>query len=586
MIVLRSFPLTSRVGAGLIVLALGAGTPLAAQIPLGRSEVNHAPRLLVTNPAIDRPADSTTSITLGEAIRQRMNRVVGEHFRIVTRKEMNEALASYGMNPDQIVSAVVARSFATSLVARTMLTSALTRGDGGRLKLVARLAGLSDDAGNTVRVTQAEGQNLESFGSAVADGFSAAIRARDDAKSCADKLQMTPPDSVRAGEYARKALRTDPVNGLAHFCLAQSLKAQHAPDSAWVGELNRAVQGDSLSLPALAQLGDYYRAHNDTANVVQKFQQMILAAPTNVALIEAASKVFRQYGRPEAAEEIANRGIALDSTDATMWDLKSSACVYQSKYSCAVAALEQVLAIDSTKGDSSFYVRLTVTASAQTDTASLVQSALKWGQVGLRKFPTNATMLGVMLSLYTGAKQWDSVVSYTGRVMALDSTDIATPQATIQALLAAKQRYDTVLGFGRRVIAKGDAQAKQNIAGLFINGAAPLLQPPQQPDTAALLMRVVFTAIDSTNQYWVIANYLNGAAVFTWVTKMDSATVAAKSCDGAKREAGMLDQAKAGLTIGLRSPTPAVATGAKTLLGYIDKYQPHVASMLKAYKCQ
>jgi hypothetical protein len=585
MIVLRR--VAPALGAALVgIVAAGSAATLAAQIPLSRQVVN-APRLLVTNPAIERPSDSLTSINLGDAIRQRMVRVVGDHFHVVSRDEMNKALATYGMNPDQIVSAVVARSFATSLQARTMLTSTLSRAAGGRYKVTARLAGLSDDAGNTVRRVQGEGQSLESFGNDVAEAFGNAVKAHDDAKACIDKLDQPKPDSAKAGDLARKALRTDPQNGLAHFCLAQSLKSQHAPDSAWVNELDRAVQADSLSLPAMTQLAVYYQAKEDTTAIVRKFQEMIQAAPTNVKLIETASKVFRQYGHPEAAEDVADQGLALDSTDATMWDLKSSACVYQAKYTCAVNALAQMYANDSTRGDSTFFVRITVTAAAQTDTASLVAAAIKWGQLGLRKYPGNPTLLGQLLTLYTSQQMWDSVAAFTDRVMALDSTDMTTPQATIQALTAAKARYGYVVQVAARIKPRADAQTRQNVAGLLVNAGLPLLQAkPPVADTAGLMFASAIGLIDSTSQLWATAHYLNGMAAFIGVTQMDSVTLKNKDCNGARTEAARLTQARADLTVGKGSPQPQIAQQSVTFLGYIDKYEPHVTSMLKAFKCQ
>ena len=570
--------------AGLI-LAGGASSG-AAQIPLRQQSVNHAPRLLVANPSIDRAADSAASVAIGDGMRQRMPHAAGDRFVVVTRKEMGDALDQFGFPRDAILTPEVARKLASSLNARTLVASVLGRDGGARYRLVARFAGLSDDAGRTIVVVQGQGQSLADFGAAGADRFEATLRAHQDAKACLDKLQDVKPDSERAGDLARRALRTDPNDGLAHYCLAQSLKSQHAPDSAWVAELNHAIEGDSLSLPGLTQLAQYYQAHADTAEVVLKFQQMVQAAPTNVPLIEAASKIFRQYGHPEAAEQVADRGLALDSTDATMWDLKSSACVYQSKYTCAVHALEQVLASDSTKGDSTFYIRLTVTAAANTDTASLVQSALHWGQAGLRKYPGNATLLGQLLPLYSTSKMWDSVVTFTTRVMALDSTDMNTPQATIQALTAAKVRYDFVNVLAQRVVARGDAQARQNVAGMLVNAGLPLLQvKPPVADTAGMLFTTAIAAMDSTNPVWATAHYLNGIAAFIGVTQMDSVTLATKDCGRVKVEAAKLVQARADLTIGKTSAQAQIAQQSTSYLGYIDKYEPHVASMVKAFKC-
>ena len=69
---------------------------------------------------------------------------------------------------------------------------------------------------------------------------------------------------------------------------------------------------------------------------------------------------------PAAAEEVADEGLQLDSANADLWELKSSACLFQNrpeKNRCAVEALERVYALDSVRVDSSFFTRLTFAAS-------------------------------------------------------------------------------------------------------------------------------------------------------------------------------------------------------------------------------
>ena len=63
-------------------------------------------------------------------------------------------------------------------------------------------------------------------------------------------------------------------------------------------------------------------------------------------------------------------------------------------------------------------------------------------------------------------------------------------------------------------------------------------------------------------------------------------TLATKNCDRVKQEAAMLVQARADLTIGKTSAQATIAQQSASYLGYIDKYEPHVASMVKAFKCQ
>ena len=87
--VIRSFLLVALVGA--------VATPVAAQIPTGRrSPGQTAPKLLVANPYVFTSEDSALAVEAGNGLRDRMDRVVGNKFRVVEREQMNEALSSWG----------------------------------------------------------------------------------------------------------------------------------------------------------------------------------------------------------------------------------------------------------------------------------------------------------------------------------------------------------------------------------------------------------------------------------------------------------------------------------------------------------
>ena len=63
---------------------------------------------------------------------------------------------------------------------------------------------------------------------------------------------------------------------------------------------------------------------------------------------------------------MADEGSRLDPANADLWDLKFGACIVQEKpekNKCAVDALEQVYALDSTKADTTFYTKMTYATS-------------------------------------------------------------------------------------------------------------------------------------------------------------------------------------------------------------------------------
>src|SRR6478609_11285039 len=151
----------------LMMLLASAGS-LDAQIalPRGGATQSNAPRLMVATPYTDRAADSASAVAIGNAMRTRFERVVGSSYSVLKREQMNKALGEFSYPADAVLTRESARRLSMALQARVMLFAEVGK-EGGRLKVRARLAGLSDDAGTTITVFQAQGQSLQQFGEAV-----------------------------------------------------------------------------------------------------------------------------------------------------------------------------------------------------------------------------------------------------------------------------------------------------------------------------------------------------------------------------------------------------------------------------------
>lgn len=577
----RTVPMLALVG-----VSVGS---LAAQIPINRGRSGpanaNAPRMLVATPYTERAGDSASAVAIGNALRTKFERVVGSTFQVITRTQMNSALAEFSYPADALLNRESAYRLTTAMQARTMLFTELGRAEG-RFRARARLSTGADDPGNTITVVQLPGQSLQQFGEAVGNAFTAVVRAHNDAKACMDQMQSDPR---KAAEAAAKALRAYPTHGLAHYCLAQLAKARGASDPAYITELDATVRGDSLSLKAMAEMVDVYNARNDTANVILKYTQMIEAAPTNRALIEQASKVFRSFGRPGKAEDVADRGIALDSLDIAMWDLRSSACLYQSKYTCSVQSLEQMMVIDTLRAsDSMFVFRVAITAGAlfsaadtsvTKDSTALKASYLKWAQAGVAKWPANKNLLGQLLTAYSVNGMNDQVLATTDQVIALDSSDVTPALSAIEILLGLK-RWADVAKYGAVVQAHGDDQQKLAIAANFTNAARTLLTvQPVDPEAAYNLLHIAVPSAGTDARISPSANFLMGYAAFLTVSKLDPQAETTKSCDLARQMDAMLDESRAGFTAG-QSVNPAAVP---PQLNNITQYKQRTQTMIRAY---
>ena len=557
--------------AGLAVIGTVIVAPLGAQVPRRPREQQVAalPRAMVANPYVTATADSAAAVQVGAGIRDKMTKLMDGEYNVLMQDQMNEALRQYGYPANAILSPTLAATLAKSVQAKVLVTSSMTKANN-QYTVQGRLVGVSDEAGSVVVVPQ-DGLTLTDLGGRVADRLALAYKALPDAKACNDQ-RSTKQD--KAAEAANRALKQDPGNGLAEYCLAQIALAKKDMKEA-IKHFQAAAKDDPLSLAAWSNLAEQYQAQHDTANVLATFRQLLIVAPTNQKLREQAFKYFLNANKPDIAKEIADSGIKNDPYNPDFYDLKSNACLFLSDFKCAIDALEQGYAIDSTKADTLFFTKITVAAQQQPDTARL----LKWAKIATKKYPNNVTLLQSLGKAYALSGQLDSSVAVAQRLVQANPSDVSPALEAAQALINAKRAKDA-LPLIQLAAQKGDASAKENVAALLYQAAAPLLQdtPPDYAGAAELLRSAVSYA-NPQGKVYPAANYLLGLATLLQVPQVDPQAEKRKSCDLAKQEAALLEESEKALTAG-QSANPEVAT---RNLGIIAKYKPRTASMLKSY---
>ena len=559
-----------------LIVAVGAVSPLAAQLRSNRpaQRPQNLPRLMVSNPYAANSADSAAAVRVGEGMRKRMEDVAGRAFTIITREQMNEALLQYAYPADAVLPPTVARTLATQLQARFVVTSSLARTEGGRYAVQVRAIGMNDRAGFTANLTQSPNQAPEDFGKAAADALSGSFKALEDAKKCWDNQTAKPSEAVASAE---KALKDQPNHGLAEYCLGEIASARKAPRTEIVGHYQNAVKGDPQALEAWSKLAQEYVAANDSVNTVKVYQEMLRVAPTNQPLREQAFRLFLNYGQPQAAKQVAEEGLAIDSSNAELWDLKSNACLFLEDFLCAVDALEKAFAVDSARADSAFYNKISVAAAQRPDTARL----LKWASRGSAKYPNNATLLEHLVTAYSVAGPSDSTLAAVLRLYAVDSSDMRPALKTIQQL-AAEKRLKDAEPLGAIVERLGDAEAKQNYALLLVNGALQLLQQSANQDleTAAAMSRKAVQLSVPGGRVAASANYILGLATVLQLPKNDPQIMEQKSCDLAKQSQTLRDEAETSLQAG-RSAAPGNAID--QYINMAQGFKARIDSQVKAY---
>ncbi len=596
---------TAALGSAVVT---AAAQPVAAQLRANRPPPvqPNLPRLLVANPFSFSAQDSTAAVRVGHGMREEITTSADRWYRTVTRAQMNEALQQYAYPVDALLPPMVARQLAAQLgPARAVVLSSLVRGEGGRYTVEARLSGINDDAGQVVRLSQQPNEALEDFGKRVADALQPAFRAMPEAKNC-ESQRATEPN--KAADAAAKAIRTLPNSGLAHYCLAQIGLATKAPADTIVAHLKLATQGDPQSLPAWTALAVQYQAKHDSAATVATFKEMLRIAPTNELLRKEAFRLFLQYGQTGAAEQVADEGLVIDPANADLWDLKSSACLFQDtpeKTRCAIEALEKVYALDPTKADTTFFTKITFAASRPSlvvqvrvdstgkvvhgagtsglrDTTMVVVDSLRflqWAQRGTDKYPGNAVLIGQLAEAYSLAGPVDSAVVVTRRLMAVDSSDM-TPVLRVIQKLAEARRVGDAIALGPYVERLGSPDDKQNYTAILIRPSFELLQVPdyQQVEAAG---REIIRLSQPGAQAHTYGSYLLGVALFQQVIEVDNQATQSKSftCEIGQRMKTMLTESEPALTAGRSVQESFVLPR----LNAIPNYQKRVDQIIKQY---
>lgn len=564
----------------LVLLTLGTA-PVSGQIRPGSSisgRVVVAPTqvIMVANPFVAASADSASAVAVGGGMRERLARSVGSSWSVLSRRQMNDALVQFGYAPDAILLPATAQKLATQLTAKVYITSTMQKGSGGKFTVAARLVAGREDAGYVVTVAQAADQDLVEFGESIGDRLLTAVRAVPDARSCMD-LSTTKPE--KATEAADKALKRVPNFGLAEYCLGVMAQAKDSVSRDTEAHFANAVKGDPLSLFSWNQLAIIYQKKADTNKVVDAYQQMLRIAPTNQKLLEEAYGLFRRYGREDAATAVIDNGIANDPSNSDWYDLRANLCIQKNDYPCALGAIDQIWALDSSSVDADFFSKAIFVAQQKPDTAVLVH----WARLGAAKFATNADILEWLARGLAMQGKGDSAAIVARRILEADPTATDALMRVISNSMIPSGELRQTLDFAPDIKKLGNDELRTQYTTTLINTALPLLQAEPRDDS--LLARVGETILDvgtPNAQIMSYAHYLVAAVIYTPLQRLPNDVRTQKSCDLARQEQALLDRLAPHLEAIVASGIDAIAKFGNSLLPAVQSEQKQIPVLISA----
>lgn len=563
-----------------LIATVASASPAPSQIRANTSISGKAaappPRLMVANPALATSTDSAASVVIGDGMRDKISKAVAGTFTVLTKRDMNTALAAYGFADNEVLNAASAMRLANQIDARTVVTSTLSKGADGRFSLVVRVSGssVSLDVGHVVTVAQLPGQPLPDFGSKAGEAIVPAIKAWNDAKACLDQ-STTKLD--KANEAAQKAFKVQPGHGLASYCLAEIASKRDSVGAATMQAWQDVTKADQYSLVAWQHIAFIHSIKGDSAKVVETYQQMLRVAPTNQTLRDQSYKVFQGYGRPDAAMQVVEEGIKMDPANTDWYDLKSNVCIGKGDLNCAVSSLEELFSIDSTKADTNFYAKILYAAKEKPDTAKY----LMWAKRGAAKYDSRADILEELAIAYGWAGQTDSSVATARKMIMVDETKTTAFARIVRSLVDGK-KYREAASLAPVVKGFSDADAKNDYAGLLFGGIQEIAkgQPVDYP-TLVTMSEAVLSVEPKNPNLITFGNYFMVLGLQSSLAEQSQALrTPAANCESTKKYEALLNKLEPALKIIAVSSNADVAKYGNGLLGSIPGERTAVATQL------
>jgi tetratricopeptide (TPR) repeat protein len=585
----------------LSLLTAFAATPsvIAQGIPAGASISGQpilrgppAAAVLVTTPYPSNTADSADAVAIGNSLRDRLaHGIDGGQWHVISAMDIGNSLTTFGYGRDALLATDQARALAKSFNARVLVLTSLSKGSDAHYVATVRVAGISDPAGEVVKLTQASGQSLGDFGSKLGDQATAVFKAYPDARLCSDQAATAPQ---KATDAAGKAIKQVPSYGYAEYCLGTIAQQKDSTSQAALQDFKAATVGDPLSLNAVNQLAVIHDRLHDSTAVVNDFQQMLVIAPTNRDLANRAFQVFQGYRRPDAAQQVVDQQIALDPTNPDWQELKGNSCAAEAagdtnataaapKFQCAYQAFNQEFTLDPARVDSIFFQKIIYVAGS-------AQDSLKWARTYAAKFPASTTPLEVLATLYGTTGQTDSAIAVVNRLIEIDPTDSRPVLAVTQALMQA--HHDSAALQLVPVVKKyGDANLKNAYTGILITFADSASQraadstkhTPADDSTMAILARATLDVAPPDSTRSAFAQYFLVRAGFNGFVALSAKVRADKSCDELKQYTAYLDEYEPHVTAITSDSNASLASYAAQVEGAVQQERKAIGQMQPAF---
>jgi len=589
----------------------GAAGSAAAQLAVQQP----TEKLLVLPLAVSSPADSATSIALGDAVRDRITALAKYKVMVIPKAKLCEALQASGFPCDVLLDDQQARQLARFLSVQAYVTGLLTR-SGSTLTANIRVIDISS-AGMAASFTSTNGNpgTTQALAEAVAQRLNTVIRASEQARECTKSRQSG--QFPRALAAARKALVIDSTSAGANLCIATVYEAQRMPVDSIIAASERARKGDPFNSTALENIARGWQQKGDTLKAIEAFITQLDGEPRNASRRMAIAQLLRQMKEFKRAADLLEAGFKLTPGDAQMLELRTRVCIEGSLWKCVVEGLSQQMQHDSALAKDTSFLN---TAIGAAQSAADTQALLRFTEVALRQFPSSIRINKARGGAFEMAGMIDSAIAIYKKTLALEQGNDVT-----LSLLIAKTIVDHATWDPHGCVAPKDSlclRPLQQAFGEKVDSARPYLHPglvssdTTQRLTAAVIMLTGGSKIAQAAAYdkayiWldtllqvvapkssadtvgpryqvrINSSFWFGLSSVLTIGKPYQVMANLKPkdrdrCDRAKAIFDRLDRTKAALLLGRRVHPPT----ADQMLGFVAQYEKARQPIREGWKCR
>ncbi len=558
-----------------------------------------AERVLFLIPTPQDPADSGYVATVAEEVRDRMESKFRNDLVTVGSEQVCRVLQESAYSCTAVLGYADSDRLARALRTDAYIVGSVWR-EGetpmGRFRMVdIGRSGLS----GWVTVDGTGDSNAKDFARTIVDSLDNQVKAAERARDCSEERDRGDFDDALS--RAERVFRDYPNHPSAAMCAQVSAEAMQLSPDSQITYLRRAVAGDSLLPRAWERLGRLYQQQNDSLNALDAFAHQSRAIPADRQLrigVIAGAITLRAY---EEAEELADDWLMANPEDLEVLRLKTRACVEGGLWGCALEALIQQYAADtSLANDEVFYQQVLGAAQALGD----VHAELEWSGRAVENVPGSLSLWrahATVLSAAAGdtifveeslrAQLGDSAVVVYDHILALDSTDVRSALAGSEFLLEGLV-VDTALPLDTTRMFKGflfldhatgisaDTAVLMNAAVKYYQTGSALVQSRQQIAYAVGLLEKAIE-YDVLERLSMQSNFFLGLGLMFRIFEFDPEVTATQSCELVDQEAEMIARGKQAMTIG----SELAPAQSQQFLQQFEAFEQRVPQLRRAYSC-